>query len=119
MSTFAAHKVVSALPATLVANAIYAVRVGEGFDLYITDTTGQVAHKVNGKLTWTQLAIERSADPTDAGRATEPVPGDVLAITLGGVTRYRLVPDSGLTTDDAFYSNFAAGVCSGLIVSRG
>jgi hypothetical protein len=70
-------------------------------------------------LTWVHLAIQRSADPTDAGRATEPVPGDVLAYTLGGVTRYRLVPDSGLPTDDAFYSNFAAGVCSGFIVSRG
>jgi hypothetical protein len=119
MSTFAAHKVVSALPATLAANAIYAVRVGAGFDLYITDSTGQVAHKVNDSLTWGHLAMHWSVEPTAAGRATSPVAGDVLAYTLGSVTRYRLVPDSGLPTDDAFYSNFAAGVCSGFIVSRG
>jgi len=70
-------------------------------------------------LTWGHLAMHRSALPADAGRATAPVAGDVLAYTLGGVTRYRLVPDSGLPTQDAFYSTFAAGVCSGLIVSRG
>jgi microcystin-dependent protein len=41
-------KVVAFLPETLAANAIYAVRAGVGFDLYITDTTGAVAHQLNG-----------------------------------------------------------------------
>lgn len=45
--TFRAHKVVSALPATLEADAVYAVRVGAGFDLYITDSTGSIAHAAN------------------------------------------------------------------------
>ena len=45
--TFKVHKVVSALPGTLQPDAVYAVRVGVGFDLYIADSTGTVAHKVN------------------------------------------------------------------------
>lgn len=41
------HKVVASLPSTLEPDAIYAVRAGTGFDLYIADSTGSVAHKVN------------------------------------------------------------------------
>lgn len=48
MSVFKAQKVVSALPGTLDPDTIYLVRVGEGFDLYCSDTTGTLAHKVNG-----------------------------------------------------------------------
>lgn len=47
MATFKIEKVVSALPGTLVADTVYAVRTGSGFDLYITDSTGTVAHLVN------------------------------------------------------------------------
>jgi len=42
-----ARKEVSALPATLTPDTIYAVRRGTGFDLYISDSTGLIAHKVN------------------------------------------------------------------------
>lgn len=45
--SFAFVKTVSALPADLVPNSIYVVRVGEGFDLYVTDLTGATAHKLN------------------------------------------------------------------------
>jgi hypothetical protein len=45
MGRFRAEKVVSALPSTL--DTIYCVRVGTGFDLYVSDSTGAVAHKVN------------------------------------------------------------------------
>ena len=48
MATFKARKVVAALPAQLEADTLYAVRVGDGFDLYISDNTGALAHKVNG-----------------------------------------------------------------------
>ena len=47
MSTFRIYKVVSALPGTLEPDSVYAVRTGVGFDLYISDATGTVAHKVN------------------------------------------------------------------------
>lgn len=49
MAVLKVEKVVSALPDTLVADTIYAVRVGAGFDLYITDSTGTTAHKVNAQ----------------------------------------------------------------------
>ena len=49
MTIFKAQKVVSVLPATLNANTIYTVRVGEGFDLYISDNTGSIAHQINNK----------------------------------------------------------------------
>lgn len=47
MSTFRVYKEVGSLPGVLQPDSLYAVRTGVGFDLYITDTTGSVAHKVN------------------------------------------------------------------------
>lgn len=44
---FNATKVVSTLPGTLAPNTIILVRVGAGFDLYCSDATGAVAHKLN------------------------------------------------------------------------
>lgn len=41
------HKVISSLPSTLEPDALYFVRVGQGFDLYLTDTTGSVAYSIN------------------------------------------------------------------------
>ena len=42
------HKVVSSLPATLLANSIYYVRVGTGFDIYVTNDVGTiVAYPLN------------------------------------------------------------------------
>ena len=40
-------KSVSSLPTALNPNKFYAVRVGQGFDLYLSDTTGSVAYKPN------------------------------------------------------------------------
>lgn len=42
MASLLAHKVVSALPGTLAASSIYFVRVGAGFDIYVTNETGTV-----------------------------------------------------------------------------
>lgn len=48
MATFLSHKVVSALPGTLAASSIYFVRVGSGFDIYVTNETGTVvAYPIN------------------------------------------------------------------------
>jgi hypothetical protein len=41
------EKIVSTLPVTLEPNVQYFVRVGEGFDLYVSDSTGAIAHKIN------------------------------------------------------------------------
>ena len=40
-------KTVSSLPIPLAPNVIYLVRVGQGYDLYATDTTGSNAYKIN------------------------------------------------------------------------
>lgn len=47
MSIFKAQKVVSSLLFTLDRNRAYYVQVDKGFDLYLSDTTGSVAHKIN------------------------------------------------------------------------
>lgn len=122
MANLQAYKVVSSLPGTLAADAIYAVRVGSGFDLYITDSTGLIAHKANGAaaMTWDYLATNWTAAPAQLGTATvSGQAGAVFSYTLSGTTRYRFVPDTYSAALDGFYSAYAGGVLSGLIVSRG
>lgn len=41
------EKVVGNLPSTIEADTIYVVRVGTGFDLYVSDSTGAIAHSLN------------------------------------------------------------------------
>jgi hypothetical protein len=41
-------KVVANLPATLEPNTLYLVRVGSGFDIYVSDLTGNIAYSING-----------------------------------------------------------------------
>jgi len=47
MSKIKIDKVVSSLPSVLIEDTIYAVRVGVGFDIYFTDSTGSIAHVLN------------------------------------------------------------------------
>lgn len=44
------QKAISSLPNTLTPNSLYAVRVGEGFDLYVSDMTGNIAFKSNSTV---------------------------------------------------------------------
>lgn len=67
---------------------------------------------------WTYYVIQGAA-PTLVGTATAPVAGKVWAHTSGGVVRYRLVPSPYTRSQDAFYSTYANGVCSGLLCTRG
>lgn len=51
------HKVVAALPATLAPDSVYYVRVGDGFDQYVTNSSGTlVAYQQNVKLQLSALA---------------------------------------------------------------
>ena len=66
-------KTVGALPATLEPDAFYAVRTGQGFSLYLTDSTGAIAHSLNlggnanvGDL----LALTNEIAAARAGRAS-------------------------------------------------
>ena len=70
MATFQIYKVIAALPESLEANTAYAVRVGAGFDLYITDNTGLISYKLN----------------TAAGETGPVEPNNAMAIAaLGGI----------------------------------
>lgn len=51
MSILKARKEVAVLPSVLEADTIYVIRAGAGFDLYISDNTGAIAHKLNGCAT--------------------------------------------------------------------
>lgn len=69
MSNLLIGKVLSALPGALAPNMIYAVRLGAGFDLYITDSTGQIAYRQNANgapvviLTQAQYDALATKDP--------------------------------------------------------
>ena len=45
---FKTSKVISALPSVIEPNTTYWVRTGLGFDLYLSDSTGDTVHKING-----------------------------------------------------------------------
>ena len=61
-------KTVSALPVPLAPNVIYLVRVGQGCDLYVTDTTGSNAYKIN--VSPSQLTDSISIGNGDTGATT-------------------------------------------------
>ena len=47
MSDFKIYKEISTVPSNISSDSMYAVRTGPGFDLYLSDTTGTVAYKIN------------------------------------------------------------------------
>lgn len=55
------EKVVSALPDPLTASTHYYVRVGIGFDHYLSDSTGSVAHKLNAGVSLTQATLTHAS----------------------------------------------------------
>lgn len=77
------HKIVASLPTQLEANSIYYVRVGTGFDLYVTNNTGLVvAYALNASASAapvTQLDI-------DGGDFTTQTDDYELEFDFGGFT---------------------------------
>lgn len=67
-------------------------------------------------LTWDFLATKWTTAPSEAGTTAA---GTVYAYTLGGVTRYRLVPTTYSAAQDAFYGGFSGGTLFDPICSRG
>lgn len=72
MATFVATKVLASLPDPLEANTAYFVRVGTGFDLYVADSTGQIAYKANAPAPVVPAKVVTAASYTlvaaDAGQ---------------------------------------------------
>lgn len=49
MSDLKIYKEIGSVPNTFGSDSIYAVRTGPGFDLFMTDTTGSIAYKINSE----------------------------------------------------------------------
>lgn len=69
MSVIRFEKVVSALPGTLTPDTLYMVRVGAGFDFYVSDSTGSVAHQINGSAVNLPTTVTQAE--AEAGTLTE------------------------------------------------
>ncbi len=108
MSNIRFAKVVSSLPAVLEPDTLYLVRVGAGFDLYVSDATGSVAYPVNA---FSRMPLVRR---TEAPRAAGLMTGTSSSTTslIGG--RQYFVPFSvpepvQLTGLGMYVSTAAAG----------
>lgn len=93
MASLLAHKVVSTLPGTLAASSVYFVRVGSGFDIYVTNETGTVvAYPINNAKAGanTDITSIRAAQYVDKvyvnAAATGTVNLDLAAYTVFDLT---------------------------------
>lgn len=111
MATFKAAKVVGALPTPLVANTLYAVRVGAGFDLYCSDATGSVAHVLNmpGAESRVDLGAGANIDVSAANLFTKTISANTT-LTLSNVpaqagvlTSFILELENGGSADVTFW----------------
>ncbi|MDD5360410.1 MAG: hypothetical protein PHI79_03430 [Sulfurovaceae bacterium] len=103
MGTIKFRKEVSALPAELSTNTLYMVRVGTGFDLYVSDSTGSVAHKINSS---NSLDIIEAASPETGTTHT-------FDLSLGG-SQAVTFPAGGTVT--LAFSNYPANKKAGFII---
>lgn len=60
------HKVIGALPPVLQPDAIYYVRTGIGYDQYVTDSTGTIAHQMNAGAAGQQQVFVQPTAPVVA-----------------------------------------------------
>lgn len=90
MPPISQHKMIAALPDPLEPDAIYYVRVGQGFDLYVTDSTGNIAHTLNMDSGMLDQLIRTTQAPT-------PAPGKVSVYprSRGGYTFLEMLRSKG------------------------
>lgn len=50
MTDFRIYKEISNVPTEISPDSMYAIRTGPGFDLFLSDTTGSIAYKINDSL---------------------------------------------------------------------
>lgn len=93
MAVLKVEKVVSALPGTLAADTIYFVRVGTGFDIYVTDSTGAIAYRANPSGETFAASRWRDCD-FDNSAATGNPPFTLTAISSGTFTTAPAVADA-------------------------
>lgn len=85
----------------------------------LTIGTAINAHQAAAKqseLGWSAYVSQWSSAPV---KLAPIAPGDVYKYTRAAGNYYRLVPNPYTAAQDAFYSNYTAGVLSGFLASRG
>lgn len=94
MSVFKVQKVIGSVPEIIEPDCVYLVRTGAGFDIYVSDTTGGVAHILNGGA---------GASINDLLSIPLAEPGDVdhfIAIQNGELRRADVPTGSGEADTD-------------------
>ena len=131
MSLLKAYKLVSALPGVLLADCIYFIRTGAGFDLKVTDDTASIAHKLN-LSTKINAALTNSTVTGETVVASFAMPvnyleqDDLLVKLLAQVSAtatltFRLRLGTTGTLADALLGQFsttAAGVANGRVTGN-
>jgi hypothetical protein len=114
MAVFNVEKVVSALPDPLSPNTLYYVRVGAGFDLYLSDSTGTIAHKLNADRSLTKATLGHSAGAIAADvSSADWFEFEAEAYNEGGVTVVGATKT--LVNNDAAF-DLPAGLVEGDVV---
>src|SRR5690554_744271 len=108
------HKFVAALPAALEANAIYYVRAGAGFDIYVTNSSGTVvAYPLNVGGAGQGFFRTEPISATATGQTVFTVPGGytpgAVIVSLNGAT----LPPADYTAADGTTVVLASG--SGIV----
>lgn len=113
-------KVVATLPGTLEADTVYFVRVGSGFDLYVTNHTGTVvAYALNGGAAASGASGQSEVDfgsggntnasTTITGQASIAAESSVVATLLPKATTEHAIDDHVVEEIDVFAGNIVAG----------
>jgi hypothetical protein len=99
MGVFRLAKVIASLPGTLIRDTFYAVRTGAGYDLYLSDATGTVAHPLNsgGAAEETFETVSKNLSAEDA---VLNYTSDVLTsiVYANGITKTFSYTADGLST---------------------
>lgn len=91
------QKAISSLPGRLTPDSLYAVRVGEGIDLYVSDMTGNIAFKSNSSPSLTVSRVNSQNTITNSIQSVSAIRFDTGAgfnvTDLGsGVAKIGLTP---------------------------
>jgi len=101
------HKVVSSLPSTLTANSIYYVRIGTGFDVYVTNSSGTVvAYPLNYSVRGT---ADSAAKTSIAVGGRTSIVLDAAGVAVGNAIQINPTGDIGAGMNISHYYVSAAG----------
>lgn len=112
---FRAEKIIAALPPVLEPSTLYCVRAGTGFDLYLSDVTGGMAHKVNAIDARSALSVASGAvvslDQSLLASAGQPARTvQAVGFTNTGKAQFSSLGAGNVVEVYASGADFAAGV---------